>query len=420
MKTIFGLDFGTTNSALSVLRNDKIEIVNIGYQGQNTVRSILLFFQDSVLIGEEAIAFYLNNQLQGRFMQSIKSILPSASFGVTEINSRRYTPEELVAIILKHIKARGELVLQQEIEDVVIGRPVIFSQNPEKNQIAEKRLEKAAQLAGFKNVKFQLEPIAAALTYEQALTDNQEKLVLVGDFGGGTSDFSVIRLRKKSPLHLSRQGDVLAVGGIPLAGESLDSQIMLKQIARHFGKGSTYVSQPDKTIEFPGAIFSELCSWYKIHRLKAKKTRNLISQLKAFSKDRPAIEKLEKLIDHDLGFLVFRAIEEAKIRLTSEQQTKISLVNQYFSIKEDITQEKFNSYVQGNVSQISACLDDTVKQSGLTPRQIDAVFITGGTSNIPIIENLFIDRFGQEKIHRLNSFTSVALGLGISANYLFA
>jgi len=421
MKPIFGLDFGTTNSALSVLKNGQAEILNIGSgQSARTIRSVMLFYQDKVFVGEEAVHQYLNNHLVGRFMQSIKSILASTHFGTTEIDSKKYTSEDLVAIILKTIKNRGEKILGQSVDDVIIGRPVIFSEDSKKDAIAESRLKKAAQMVGFKNIKFQLEPIAAALTYEKSIKNGKEEIVLIGDFGGGTSDFSIIKLRGGDYVKSNRKNDVLAVGGIYIAGEVFDSQIMYEKISPYFGKNAKYRGMTGKMIEIPKTIISDLCSWHTISRLRNRKTRDFIRQISGLSDDTASITNLENIIDYDFGFMVFKEIEEAKIRLTTNSSSEISFTNEYLTIQEILDLEEFNTLIQEKVQKVADCLDSTLRSSGLTAKDIDTVFITGGTSQIPIVQDLFIKRFGREKITQMDSFTSVAQGLGESAKYLFS
>ena len=420
MKPIFGLDFGTTNSALSVLRDGKVEIINIGHNNLiKTLRSVLYFYKNDVFVGDLAVNEYLSNHLNGRFMQSIKSILSSTHFGATEINNRRYTAEDLVSIILRTIKERGEKYLGHEVTDVVMGRPVIFSEDPKKDLIAENRLRKSAQMVGFKNIKFQLEPIAAALTYEQTINNGEEKIVLIGDFGGGTSDFSVIKLRGGNHAKDNRKNDVLSIGGIYIAGEAFDSRIMFHKISPYFGKFVKYRGMTGNMIDLPLNIFTELCSWHRISRLRERKIRDYIGQIKLLSDDIKAIENLENIIDHDFGFLLFREIEESKIRLTNSISSEIFFSNQYLTIRDEIQREEFNHLIKTRVDEVAQCLDLTIKSSGLEINEIDTVFTTGGTSQIPIIKQLFIDRFGTEKMTQMDAFTSVAQGLGESAKYLF-
>lgn len=419
MKPVFGLDFGTTNCALSVLENDNVRVLNIGHNNlANTLRSVLLFFEDNVFVGEEAVEKYLSNHQVGRFMQSIKSILPSTNIGLTKINSNFYSPEELVSIVLREIKERGEQCLGQEVNDVVIGRPVIFSDNKSKDKIAESRLTKAAQLAGFKNIFFQIEPVAAALTFEKTMVKNSEKIVFIGDFGGGTSDFSVIRLRGQTR-SIDRTNDILSVGGIYKAGEAFDSHIMLEKISPYFGKYVKYSFMDGKMIDLPKHIIFELSNRHTMYRLRQPVVRKFIAQIKNLSDNVVAIQNLENLIDNDFGYLIFQEIEDAKIRLAKSKKSEIHFCNNYINIQTSIDLAEFNYLIANDVKQIADCLDLTLQKSGLKRAQIDEVFITGGTSQTVAINELLISRFGKNKINQIDAFTSVAHGLGESAKYFF-
>lgn len=229
MQIVFGIDFGTTNSALSVYRNGTVEVVvveendNLG----TLMRSVLYFSEENgIFAGNAAIRQYVEEGATGRFMQSIKTFLPNTSFVNTELFGKRYGIDDLVAIILRAIKARGEAHVGCPVESVVLGRPVVFSPDPNKDAIAEERLASAARKAGFKQVWFQYEPVAAALTFEESLAVGEERIVFIGDFGGGTSDFSVIRLQGGAFARSNRRSDVLALGGVYVAGDKFDSQIM--------------------------------------------------------------------------------------------------------------------------------------------------------------------------------------------------
>src|SRR3954447_22817591 len=191
MQPVFGIDFGTTNSALSVYRNGKVEVVPVDESAALLMRSVLYFDEDrEIHVGREAISRYVEDGATGRFMQSIKTFLPNSSFISTEVFGKRYGIEDLVALVLTELKARGEAYVGCAVDRVVLGRPVVFSPDPAKDALAEQRLEKAARKAGFRQIWFQYEPVAAALTFEETLPAGQEKIVFIGDFGGGTSDFS--------------------------------------------------------------------------------------------------------------------------------------------------------------------------------------------------------------------------------------
>lgn len=418
MQIVFGIDFGTTNSALSVYQNGTVEVVVVDgtESGGELMRSVLYFNEEhEVFAGHEAIHQYVSDGAAGRFMQSIKTFLPNTSFVSTEIFGKRYTIDDLVAIILRKIKARGEAHVGCSVESVVMGRPVVFSKDAAKDAVAEQRLEKAARKAGFKNIWFQYEPVAAALTFEESLKPGEERVVFIGDFGGGTSDFSVIRVKGGAFDRSDRRSDVLSLGGVYVAGDKFDSQIMWDKVAHHFGRYARYKTMgKDDWNSVPKSIIYTLCQWHRIPLLRARKTRELIRVIKGTSDDRRAIEHLENIISDNYGFFLFQAIEKAKCELSGQELTQIDFKDRDLNISEELGREEFETLNGDNFQQIASCIDEVVSKSGLQMAQIDTVFLTGGTSRIPLIQALFTERFGRGKLEQRNAFTSVVHGLGSS------
>ncbi|OGU13436.1 MAG: molecular chaperone [Geobacteraceae bacterium GWC2_53_11] len=418
MQIVFGIDFGTTNSALSVYRNGTVEVVAIdgsSHAGE-LMRSVLYFNEENeIYTGQEAIRQYVGDGAAGRFMQSIKTFLPNTSFDSTEIFGKRYTIDDLVAIILRNIKARGEAHVGCPVENVVLGRPVVFSTDAAKDAVAEQRLEKAARKAGFKNIWFQYEPVAAALAFEESLQAGQERIVFIGDFGGGTSDFSVIRVKGGAFARSDRRSDVLSLGGVYVAGDKFDSQIMWDKVAHHFGRYARYKTMgKDTWVNVPKSIVYTLCQWHRIPLLRARATREHIRVIKGTTDNRQAIEHLENIISDNYGFFLFQAIEKAKCELSGRDQTQISFIERDLTINEELGKGEFETLNADNFRQIAGCIDEVVARSGLSPAQIDTVFLTGGTSRIPHIQALFAERFGWNKLENRDAFTSVVHGLGSS------
>lgn len=418
MQIVFGIDFGTTNSALSVYRNGTVEVVAVdgSDHGGELMRSVLYFNEEQeIFAGHEAIRQYVGDSAAGRFMQSIKTFLPNTSFVSTEVFGRRYGIDDLVAIILKKIKSRGEEHVGCPVDSVVLGRPVVFSTNSDKDAVAEKRLEKAARKAGFKNIWFQYEPVAAALAFEESLQAGQERTVFIGDFGGGTSDFSVIRVKGGAFDRSDRRSDVLSLGGVYVAGDKFDSQIMWDKVAHHFGRYARYKTMgKEQWVNIPKSLVYTLCQWHRIPLLRARSTRELIRVIKGTVDDRASIEHLENIINDNFGFFLFQAIEKAKCELSGQDQALIRFVERDLEVSEEIGKEEFETLNAENFQQIAACIDDVVARSGLLPVQIDTVFLTGGTSRIPRIQDLFAERFGRDKLANRDAFTSIVHGLGSS------
>jgi hypothetical chaperone protein len=419
MQIVFGIDFGTTNSALSIYRDGQVEVVDIDELNGNSslMRSVLYFNEDAeIFAGHEAINNYINEGAAGRFMQSIKTFLPNRSFISTEVFGKNYGIDDLIAIILAKIKAKGEARVGRTVDSVVLGRPVLFSEDPEKDALAQSRLETAARKAGFTNVWFQFEPVAAALSFEESLPAGSEKIVFIGDFGGGTSDFTVIRVKGGAFARANRRSDVLSLGGVYTAGDKFDSQIMWEKVAKYFGRGVRYKGMgKDDLFDIPHSITHTLCQWHRIPLLRARKTREQIRLIKNSATDRKAIENLEHLISDNYGFFLFQSIEKAKCELSHQELTAIRFNERDLCITEGITRGEFDAINAENFAQIARCIDEVVAKSGVTFQGIDTVFLTGGTSRIPFIRNLFEKRFGAGKLEHGDAFTSVVHGLGTSA-----
>jgi hypothetical chaperone protein len=419
MQIVFGIDFGTTNSALSIYKNGTVEVVNIDELNANgrLMRSVLYFNEDNeIFAGGEAINHYVNEGAAGRFMQSIKTFLPNRSFVSTEVFGKNYGIEDLVAIILREIKAKGEAYIGCRVDSVILGRPVLFSEDPEKDALAQSRLEAAARKAGFKQIWFQFEPVAAALSFEESLPAGEEKIVFIGDFGGGTSDFTVIRVKGGAFARADRRSDVLSLGGVYTAGDKFDSQIMWDKVAKYFGRGVKYKGMgKDDLFDIPHSIIHTLCQWHRIPLLRARKIREQIRLIKNAATDKKAIENLEHLISDNYGFFLFQSIERSKCELSHLELTDITFKERDLAISEGMTRGEFEAINADNFARIANCMDDVVARSGVTHKEIDTVFLTGGTSRIPFVRNLFVQRFGAEKLENRDAFTSVVHGLGTSA-----
>ena len=417
MQPVFGIDFGTTNSALSIYRNGSVEVVPVDDGASGALMRSVLYFNENreIFVGQEAIRQYVDDGASGRFMQSIKTFLPNTSFISTEVFGRLYTIEDLVALILRKIKARGEAHVGCRVERVVLGRPVVFSPDSAKDAMAEERLERAARKAGFTQIWFQYEPVAAALTFEETLGAGEEKVVFIGDFGGGTSDFSVIRVRGGAFERADRRSDVLSLGGVYVAGDKFDSQLMWDKVAHHFGRYARYQSMgKDEWHSIPKSIVYTLCQWHRIPLLRARKTREQIRMIKRTTDNPAAIEHLENIINDNYGFFLFQAIEKAKCELSGQEEALIRFSEHELNISEPITKGEFEALNGENFQQIADCIDEVVSRSGLAASQMDTVFLTGGTSKIPRIQAMFTERFGRDRLENQDAFTSVVHGLGAS------
>jgi hypothetical chaperone protein len=327
MSVIFGIDFGTSNSALSVNMDGRVSLLDVDRENpiSNSLKSILYFLKEDgqtrSYVGYDGVKAYIENEADGRYMQSIKTFLPDTAFERTNIYGKSYTLEELIAIFLKVMKKRGQEIIKQEVSDVVLGRPVIFSEDPARDDIAQVRLTRAAQIAGFKNISFQLEPIAAALAYENSLEAGTEQIVLVGDFGAGSSDFTIYKAGNNQG-QAARERDILSVGGVYIGGDVFDSEIMREKVAIHYGKNVEAKSMwSDNLFGLSPLVIRKLMQWHLIPQLRLPRTLDNIKELKVRAKfrDKKLLENLENLIHANYGYLLFRAIERTKCELSEEK-----------------------------------------------------------------------------------------------------
>ena len=420
METTMGLDFGTTNSALALFQGGEVQVLNINNKetGEQTLSSVLFFDEeDGVFVGQQAIDQYINfGGVYGRFLQSLKAYLSQPTFTETRIFGKKYELEDLVALILGEIKRLGEIHAGSSVHRVVLGRPVVFSEHPERDALAEKRLREAAHRAGFKDVVFEYEPIAATLAYAEHLNDDEEQLVLMGDFGGGTSDFNVMRLRQGLISQAQKKERILSIGGVPIGGDTLDSRIMWEKVAPYFGKNSHFAGMRGQALPIPTNIVRTICEWHKIPFLRKPSTMQAIREIKLRSDNPLAIGHLEALILENKGFYIFQAIERAKKELSIENESRIYYQDSSVEIDEAISRSEFECFISEDISSISACVSETLTEAGVSETQIDLVLLTGGSSFVPGIRHLFEKRFGKRKVVYPDAFTSVAHGLALSGS----
>ncbi len=415
----FGVDFGTSNSSLSINVDGKTQAIDLDNLNDNKklLRSIIFYdnFEKTYCFGQHAIDRYIETDADGRYIQSVKSYLPDLGFIDTQIGGKTFTIEKIISLILGRIKKIGESQIGCEVDDVVIGRPVIFSEIEAEENIAQERLVAAAKLAGFKNIHLEYEPIAAAMCYEQQATDSEEEVVLVCDFGGGTSDFSVIKIGTNNTQNYhDRKQDILSLGGIYIGGDSLDSLLMWDEVALEFGK-NVQLSYPmsDSLVDMPLSIMNKLRRWHLIPQLNTPRMITYLKEIKGYADQPQFVENLLSLIEDNYGYTLFKAIEKTKIELSSVENSTINYKDYNLSIERPIKLERYNTIISNAITQIQNCMSQTVSDAGLGLNDIDKVILTGGTSNVTLINTFLATTFGPKKIIKADTFTSVGQGLGI-------
>ncbi|HEY2029030.1 MAG TPA: Hsp70 family protein [Myxococcales bacterium] len=418
--TSAGIDFGTSNSAAAVPGKDdepaRVLDIDESAADRRLLRSVLFFPDGSadILAGALAIDRYLED-FEGRFLQSIKTFLPSTAFTQTEIRRKSWKLEQLIAVLLTRIRESVERELSGKLSQVVFGRPAVFSPDPEKDALAQARLAQAAVLAGFPEPVFVIEPIAAALRYEESLA--HDEVVLVGDFGAGTSDFTLMQLGPSRRRAKDRRPDVISSSGVYVGGDKFDAAIVQHRLLAEFGAGSTY-STLFKRTELPHWMTRKLLAWNELSMLREKSNLDFLRNAVKTSDKPRELQNLVTLAEENLPFHLYRVVEEAKRNLSAEPKTKISFHEAGIDIEASVSRKEFEHWTaplrQELLQAVERCL---AKASGLVP---DAVFLTGGTSKIPSVRQAFAERFGESRLREGDAFTSVAAGLGRAAGLLAA
>jgi hypothetical chaperone protein len=421
-----GLDFGTTNSALALAKTDgSVQLAQ--FHGETTFRSILYFEEHDafganrlrVVAGPDAIDHYLNARTPGRLIQSMKSYLASRLFNQTQILGETYTLEELVGILLRHLRKAAEEQFGDLGSTLVVGRPVHFSgtKDDSDDRFALDRLRGALGNAGFDHVHLLPEPVAAAYKYQQRL--DHDELVLIADFGGGTSDFSLVRLQAKSSGSGFSASSVIGTDGVGIAGDSFDSKLVRHLVAPLLGLGSQYKSQFGKILTVPNWLYEHLERWHYLSFLKTRKNMELIRKIRFQAVEPERIDAFIDLVDHDLGYRLYQSIERAKCALSDRASSRFSFSEAAVAIDEEVSRDQFEHWIEPDVHQIADCVQRLLLRCNAGPKEVDAIFMTGGSSFVPAIRQLFEQKFGPQTPSRAGQeFTSVAEGLAIHAREL--
>jgi hypothetical chaperone protein len=420
-----GLDFGTTNSAIAVAESSG-EVRLARYRGNvTTFRSILYFERDEaraqtqVFAGPEAISRYLAGDGTGRLIQSIKSHLASRLFERTSIFGRAWELPDLLSALLERLFREAEADLGElPRRRAVVGRPVHFAsaESDADETLALERLRASLARVGIEEPIFEPEPLAAAHAYERTL--DHDETVLVADFGGGTSDFCLLSLGPSR--HRGNARAVLATDGVGLAGDAFDGEVVTRAIAPSLGLGSRYrarmsVGGGPETLEVPTWIYSKLRRWHHLSLLKSRETLSLLDDLRKQSLEPEKLLALIHVIEADLGFHLYRTVEQTKVTLSREESSSLRYDDAPLHLDVRVAREDFDRWIVPPLEGITAALDRTLVKAGATPRDVDAVFMTGGTSLVPAVRQAFAARFGESKLRGGEELVSVALGLALRA-----
>jgi len=425
LPTAVGIDFGTTNSAIArVNAGDQVELATFPFEGALTdaYRSLLYLEQlkergrttVKSWTGPEGIERYLGADAKGRLIQSLKSFLSSRLLESTEVFGKRHTVEELIARILRDLRGHAESQFGTSITTAVVGRPVRFvgSSKDSDDEFAEARLRQAFALAGFENVRFEMEPVAAAHYYESAL--DHDELIMIGDFGGGTSDFSLIRVGPEVKRRGRAPSDLLGNEGVGLAGDAFDAKIIRHLVAPELGMGSEIESM-GKLLPVPSWLYAKLERWHYLSFLRARDVTNLLRTLRVQAVEPEKIEALMHLIEDDLGYQLHRSVQRVKCDLSNQETAEFRFVVAGIDIQAAVKRRSFETWIADELEKIETCVDSLLNRAGVKPKQVDMVFLTGGTSFVPAVRRIFEFRFGAKRLRSGHEFTSVARGLALNA-----
>jgi len=418
----FGLDFGTTNSALALAHADRaVELAEFG--AGSTFRSVVYFEQDEtsrsgklrVVAGPDAIQGYLNARVPGRLIQSTKSYLASRLFDQTQIFTQTFSLEELIGILLRCLRKSAESQFGDLGAKLVVGRPVHFSgtKNHDDDDFAVERLRKALAHAGFDEVYFLPEPVAAAYKYRQRL--DHDELVLIADFGGGTSDFSLVALKPKQATTNDLSDQVIGNDGVGIAGDTFDSKLVRHLVAPMLGLGSEYKSQFGKLLPVPNWLYEHLERWHYLSFLKSRKNMELLKQIRFQALAPERLDALIELVDHDLGYRLYQAIESVKCSLSEQAHGQFDFSEATIAIERSVARRDFEQWIGAEVYAITSCVDRLLASCNVAAEEVDAIFMTGGSSFVPAIRAIFEQKFAGAAIRSGQEFSSVAEGLALHA-----
>lgn len=403
-----GIDFGTSNSALAFSRESAVDLAR--FEGNNVTLPSAVFYPAGMpaLVGRKAMQTFVDGQ-DGRFMRSLKRILGTSLMNQgTAVNGKMMKFQDILADFIGYMKNTAEKQLGSTLTNVVMGRPVHFVDgDAAADSRAESQLREISRKVGFKNVEFQYEPIAAAFAHELKL--EKEKLAIVADIGGGTSDFTVIRLSGAAKNKPDRKNDILANTGIRTGGNDFDKDLCLSAFMPNMGYLTTY---GEKNMPLPVGPFFEMSEWSKINFLYTPKIRNLMDELYLQSHATKKFGRFIKILKEETGHNLLSTVEESKILLTEAESAVARLEFVEEGLQIPVSKKKFDKSTEKHVKNISKSLAECLKQAGVRQEEIEMIVLTGGTTEIPALKEAIRKKFPAAEISEENKLSSVGLGLG--------
>ena len=369
--------------------------------------------------GPQAIEHYLQAEEKGRWVQSLKSHLSSRTLTGTEVFGRRYKLEELIARILGDVRKNAEREFGHTISYAMVGRPVCFvgAEADEDQEFALTRLRAAFALAGVEKVDFELEPVAAAYAYASSL--DHEELILIGDFGGGTSDFSLLHMGPGPRSGGRGRRDLLGNSGVGIAGDAFDARIIRKLVSPALGSDSQARSLNKLLPAVPAWIYANLERWHYLSFLRTNNVREILKGARSRALEPEKIQALISIVEEDLGYKLHQSVQQLKFELSSSSTGEFQFRDHAHlpnvDLRIPVIRTEFESWIGEELEAIEQSVDSLLQSSGVDARDVDRVFLTGGTAFVPAVRRIFAIRFGEDRIRGGNEFTSVASGLALRA-----
>ncbi|WP_342361068.1 Hsp70 family protein [Terrarubrum flagellatum] len=415
-----GIDFGTSNTVVALADGSgRVEAIRFAHGGSdhNVFVTALCFWDERhagtkrmrVEGGPWAIEEFMAGHLAHRFIQSFKSFAASASFQETRIFRERFRFEDLLATFLRTLKRHADDRLDFASRRLVMGRPVRFAGHAPNDALAMQRYRAACETLGASHAEYVYEPVGAAYFFARQL--DHDATVLVADFGGGTSDFSVMRFSRKGG---EIQAEPLSHSGVGIAGDMFDYRIVDHVVSPKLGKGAGYRSF-GKVLAIPNRYYTNFARWSHLAMMKASGELNELRELEKSAVDPSPLRHFIDIVEYDHGFELYRAVSDAKIALSQNDETEFLFKAEGFELKARVTRKEFERWIRPDVKRIEETIDEALTKANVKPQEIERVFLTGGTSYVPMIRRLFLDRFGEQRLMSADQFESIAYGLALIA-----
>ncbi|WP_259757589.1 Hsp70 family protein [Pseudomonas sp. GCEP-101] len=406
-----GIDFGTSNSTVGWWRPDSEPLIALE-DDKITLPSVIFFNVEErrPVYGRLALHEYLEGY-EGRLMRSLKSLLGSSLLkSETTVLGSAMPFKDLLGLFIGELKKRAENVAGREFESVVLGRPVFFvDDDPKADQDAQDTLVAVAHKLGFKDVSFQYEPLAAAFDYERSI--EREELVLIVDIGGGTSDFSLVRLSPERRDVADRQGDILATGGVHIGGTDFDKQLSIQGVMPLFGYGSRMKSDAF----MPTSYHLNLATWHTINAVYAQKSQLALQNMRYDIVDATGIDRLFKLIEQRAGHWLAMQVEASKIELSDAQRRDIDLARIEAGLVAELSRELFEAAIAPLLERVRGSISELLNCADVDPARVDTVFFTGGSSGVPALRQSVAAMLPNARHIDGDRFGGIGNGLAIEA-----